>query len=460
MNNSDEQQEDKTTVVPGSYMLPPGYRYVQDEINLVDLWKFFLKRVKTIFLITGVVTLIAAVYAFYSPNIYLAEVNYLPPTLKDIQPLNLQVGNVYLSPNTYHVEAESIQSSVNDTQPLSVITESAITVDSVYASFLLKLGSKRLMRQYFDDYKIAALLASNNESRTTEELFRVFIKQLNVVSNRKSPKIVNLQVEWPDAEVAAKIANEFGLLAERETVKELVSDLKMAIAVRIKNINNLINSKREIALKRLQDKIIKLQESNEIQRADLSKKIVLLKKRESQKREDRIVTLQENLLIAKKLDIHQSSLSLILENDTTEGVVSSVPLYMYGTEILEAEIETLKLRKDDAPFISKIRDLESQLEYLSHNNEIEILKKRKGVDSFVEGIRDLEEQLISQTSVKINENQLRAAIIDQKASPSAQRIKPKRKLIVILGLVLGLMLGIFSAFVQNYLERQHENQQA
>jgi len=34
-----------------------------------------------------------------------------------------------------------------------------------------------------------------------------------------------------------------------------------------------------------------------------------------------------------------------------------------------------------------------------------------------------------------------------------QRIKPKRKLIVALGLILGLMLGVFAAFFVNFLGR-------
>ena len=44
-------------------------------------------------------------------------------------------------------------------------------------------------------------------------------------------------------------------------------------------------------------------------------------------------------------------------------------------------------------------------------------------------------------------------IIDP-AVPPEERIKPKRKLIVILGFVLGLMLGIFIAFFRNFLENQ------
>jgi len=55
-------------------------------------------------------------------------------------------------------------------------------------------------------------------------------------------------------------------------------------------------------------------------------------------------------------------------------------------------------------------------------------------------------------SIQIDEKTLRAATVDRKAYPPDRRIKPKRWLIMILGVVFGLMLGIFAAFFRNFLE--------
>jgi len=49
--------------------------------------------------------------------------------------------------------------------------------------------------------------------------------------------------------------------------------------------------------------------------------------------------------------------------------------------------------------------------------------------------------------------------VDQAAYPPESRIKPKRKLIVVLGFVLGLMLGIFGAFFSNFFENQRKEEE-
>jgi len=48
--------------------------------------------------------------------------------------------------------------------------------------------------------------------------------------------------------------------------------------------------------------------------------------------------------------------------------------------------------------------------------------------------------------------------IDQAAEVPDQRIKPKRKLIVMLGLLAGLMLGIFAAFFAEFLAKARREQ--
>jgi uncharacterized protein involved in exopolysaccharide biosynthesis len=49
--------------------------------------------------------------------------------------------------------------------------------------------------------------------------------------------------------------------------------------------------------------------------------------------------------------------------------------------------------------------------------------------------------------------------VNQVAYASEMRIKPKRKLIVVLGAVLGLLLGIFGAFFFNFLGNQKQDEE-
>jgi chain length determinant protein (polysaccharide antigen chain regulator) len=86
--------------------------------------------------------------------------------------------------------------------------------------------------------------------------------------------------------------------------------------------------------------------------------------------------------------------------------------------------------------------------------ELEGLKNRKKADAFVPGLRDLQGKLELLKAIKLDPAQIRVARLDQPAYPPSSPIKPKRKLILALGLLLGLMLGVFAAFFANFLEKQ------
>jgi len=137
------------------------------------------------------------------------------------------------------------------------------------------------------------------------------------------------------------------------------------------------------------------------------------RKMAKQRREDKIAKLLESLRIAVSLEQHKQ---------TSQQDVGNSPLYYRGSNALKIEIDILNERKSDDPFI--------------------------------EGLRDLQEELAMLHAINVDKAKLRAVTIDQQAYPPEFRIKPKRKLIVTLGLVLGLMLGIFAAFIVNFRDNQ------
>ena len=103
---------------------------------------------------------------------------------------------------------------------------------------------------------------------------------------------------------------------------------------------------------------------------------------------------------------------------------STTPLYYLGIEALRAEINILRSRKSDDPFIS--------------------------------GLRDLQEQLALLRSIKIEEEGMHSVTVDRAAYPSKNPIKPNRRLIVSLVTVAGLFLGIFLVFFVSFVQKQKE----
>ncbi len=131
-------------------------------------------------------------------------------------------------------------------------------------------------------------------------------------------------------------------------------------------------------------------------------------------------------------------------------------LYKIGFEAIEAQIKSLSNRKTDDPFIPELSKLQAELSLLEHNRKAEQLKTRKDDDPFIKSLRDKQSEIIRLESIQIDPATVKTARLDQAANPSEHRIKPKRKLIVVLGFVSGIILGVFVAFFSNLLEYQRK----
>jgi len=152
-----------------------------------------------------------------------------------------------------------------------------------------------------------------------------FSRQLKINSSKKNKSALSLSVEWGDAETAARIANEYSALVDRETVKEFASNLRNAVSNRVRDIEYTIASKRKMAKQRRKDKVSQLVEADRIQQEYLEEKIVLLKAHALTDREDRIARLQEADLI-KRANI-QEKISLF-RNPHIDRPHSPQPLKM------------------------------------------------------------------------------------------------------------------------------------
>ena len=97
---------------------------------------------------------------------------------------------------------------------------------------------------------------------------------------------------------------------------------------------------------------------------------------------------------------------------------------MLSPDALKAEIEVLQTRKDDAPFI--------------------------------QGLRDLQEELASLEGITIDASDVHPVFIDQKAVVPDEPERPKKILIVLLSSLLGMMLGVLIAFLSHAVELRSE----
>ncbi len=337
---------------------------VQQEISLYDLWQILVKQKKAILYTWLLCIFIGVAYAFLATPIYKAESFLLPPSGKDLQPLNIQV----------------LQSSVRSDRS---VLASSYKSDKVYDLFVQDLKSRSNRRVFYEKHHIAKKLGITEGDDIDTFFEKNFNELLTVNRNVKKKEeagFVSLSFEGEYPSLTAKIVNKFIEDVSTNLATNLVSEVNGKVGGLVRSIHEQIQGKKKVAKAR---------------------------------REDRIVALQEALHISQALNEQDQSIKLGSVAVNTD----EMPLYLLSPDALKAEIDVLKARKDDAPFI--------------------------------EGLRDLQEQLASLEGIKIEVNNVHPVFIDQKAIVPDEPEKPKKRLIVILSALLGLMLGVMIAFIKS-----------
>jgi len=146
------------------------------------------------------------------------------------------------------------------------------------------------------------------------------------------------------------------------------------------------------------------------------------RKYEKIKRADQMSKLDSELSIAKSLGIHNSR-EFVLKDESKLTVLTgntTVPHYMRGTKILEAELASLNERKSDDPYIPGLRENQLKLDSLK--------------------------------SVVINADLIRPFIIDGKIQVPV-KISPKGRMAFAVGILLGFILGAIIAFIAEFVQK-------
>jgi chain length determinant protein (polysaccharide antigen chain regulator) len=219
--------------------------------------------------------------------------------------------------------------------------------------------------------------ATISKDKAVESFFSLY----KINSDKKISGSLNLSAEWHDPDQAAGWVNGLSELANEMVVEQLLSNLDYRLQQQITILESSSSAMRKIAQKR---------------------------------REDRIVVLTEAYKTAIILGLHDFL-------DTESGVVST-PTYYRGSKALNAEIDILRNRSSDDPFIDELRNLE--------------------------------EMLLKFKSINISDMSVKTYTLDQQALPPKQPIKPKRDLIVTMGGIIGLIGGVFLAFLLNIIQNQ------
>lgn len=411
-----------------------------DEIDLIELFRSLWAQKILILLVSLGVGAIGAAYAYLATPEFEAQSMLRPADIKDFDDIN-QTG-------VYKITPEEALSRVG-----AALDSYATRMDFFAQNKSLFEGLRA------NDGDIDQAFEAFNEKQFT------LLQQDPKKTNALTP-FVGIKLVYPHPLKGEIILNGIVQQAIRSERQRVSDDLASVVENRLLQLERKMNAARA-SYKANKDAIIaKLSEADNLKRAKLQDELVALRAELRTRRQNRITQLEEAIRIAGELGISKPTTPSALGQtaDSGQGNVfrtevfnQQFPLHFMGTEALEAERNTLlKRRSDDhvEPRISKIR---SELQLLEHNREIESLKNRKNEDLFLAQLAEIREEQARLASINLDFSNLDLVRIDQPAIQPAKPIKPKKVLIMSLGLILGGMLGVFIALIRGMLAKRRES---
>ncbi|WP_339487358.1 Wzz/FepE/Etk N-terminal domain-containing protein [Pseudomonas sp. EL_65y_Pfl2_R95] len=407
-----------------------------DEIDLIALiHSLWLQR----WLIAAVILLIgiaAGAYAMLATPYYQAQSVLRPASLKSFDQLNLT--------GVYKVDRDQV---------LKRIGISLESYSTRYAFFQERPELFQALEQ--PNVDIEQAFARLNEKAFT--LIKPDAKKADSLSN-----YVGLSFVYPAGVDGPAVVNGLISYAVDQERTRIAAEVNTLVSNRLQKLQSQIAAARIGYEADKQSKIAKLLETDSVKRADLIDELSSLRQQLTLRRKNRIAQLTEAIMIAEQLGIkkpatpssmrdsgQQNSSNLI----RTEVTNQQIPLYFMGTEALSAERRALRARTSDDFTDAHVGDIEKQLRMLRSNREVEALRKRDNDDLFLAKLANWEEESSYLKSLKPELLLQDLVDVDQPAVSPLSPIKPKKLLIVVLGLVLGLMLGVFLALVRSMMTR-------
>ncbi|WP_256574272.1 Wzz/FepE/Etk N-terminal domain-containing protein [Pseudomonas sp. M30-35] len=407
-----------------------------DEIDLFALINsLWLQR----WLIAGVMALLAiaaGTYALLATPYYQAQSVLKPTSLKSFDQLNLT--------GVYKVDRDQVLNRIG------------ISLESYSTRYDFFQKHPELF-QALEQPGVAVVQAFERLNKSAFTILKPDVKKADSLSS-----YVGLSFVYPEGVDGPAVVNGLVAYAVEQERARIAAEVSTLVTNRLNKLQSQIAAARIGYEADKQSKIAKLLEADSVKRANLMDELAGLRQQLKLRRQNRIMQLTEAIMIAEQLNIHKpatpSSMRDLGEQASnnlirTEVTNQQIPLYFMGTEALGAERKALRARASDDFTDAKVGELEKQLRILRNNREVEALRHRGNDDLFLSKLAKWEEETSYLQELKPELLLLDLVDIDQPAVSPLSPIKPKKLLIVVLGLVLGLMLGVFIALVRSMMTR-------
>lgn len=210
-----------------------------------------------------------------------------------------------------------------------------VTPEEVYGYFQKELLADSSKIRFFNEVYLPAQKKQPQDEQEKLALQEAVLKQqVQVIEPKpKGRQELQIRVVAPTADEAVKWARDFLRFTDQEAHTTWLADVKSSIQLAIVNTEK-----------------------------DLQEKLALAK----QVRQDRSIQLEEALKVAQAVGQQGPQLTSgrLPSQDSVAGFADGSRMYARGAKSLQAELEVLKNRKDDMPFMDGLREVEVKLKLL------------------------------------------------------------------------------------------------
>ena len=412
-----------------SFRIPPVSP--SEEIDLVAIFQALWRQKILIASVTVLVGALAAAYAFTTTPEYQVSSVLRPAAINELDALNRS--GVYGLP----------------------AGEALNKVGASLESYDTRLSFFRSHQNLFKAFE--------RPGRTLEQSFEEFNRNsisLILPDPKKADSLsayIKLEMSYPKGIDGVAILNEFIEFAIDTERQQIGADLNVIIRNRLNEIEGKLKAARSGYEIDKEAKIASLTEADVLRRAQLQDELRALRVQLKTVRADRLALLNEAIGIAKSLGIKKPATPSSLGDSDRSGGASTIrteinnqqiPLYFMGVDALEAEKNALLQRKSDDFTEGRIAQIAKELQLLQANRQIEVLNRRENEDLFLSNVEPLRAEEARLRNLNIDMSRLKLVTIDKQALEPLSPIKPKKALILALGLILGGLLGVLIALIR------------
>lgn len=408
-----------------------------DEISLFDLLDALWKQ-KIVLVVTALLVMLAATaYAFLATPVYQVQSVLRPANLKDLDAANIS-GLYTLTPD-------------------DALRQLGVTL----SSYETRRSFFRNNPHLFEAIREPHLSLEQAFERFNADGFRMLYPDARQGEGLSG--YVGIQLAYPEGVDGVGVVNGLVRHAAGLQKQAIAEDIATLIENRLNQLERRIATARAAYEAQKNAEIARLKEEDTLKRAQLEDELAALRKQLGTRRQHLIAELDEAIKIAKALRITKPTTPSAIGGAAraeqgniilTEINSNQVPLYFMGTEALEAERETLLERTSDDFIEPRIAEINKELQLLEHNRQIEVLLQRENEDLFLSEIAAFREEEARLKTLALDLSSANLVEIDQPAVTPLRPIKPRKALILALGLVLGGMLGVFAALIRAMFQRQ------